>query len=66
MGSLVTVGSQPVCQVTGFVGGCVVDCSRTADCLIIVVQACTIQTCTGLLRSGTARNPWIGKLILNE
>jgi hypothetical protein len=65
-GSLVTVGGQPLCQVTGFVGGCVVDCSRSANCLTIVVQACTIQTCTGLLRSGMARNPWIGKLILNE
>lgn len=65
-GSVVTVGGQSQCQVTGFVGGCVVNCSRDAGCLTVIVQACTIQTCTGLLRSGMARNPWIGKLILNE
>jgi hypothetical protein len=63
LGSLSTGGS---CQVTGFAAGCVVDCTVTADALEIVVQPCTIQTCTALLRSGTARNPWIGKLILNE
>jgi hypothetical protein len=66
IGTLVTVGGQTLCQVTGFVAGCVVDCSGNANSLTIVVQACTIQTCTGLLRSGTTRNPWIGKLILNE
>jgi hypothetical protein len=54
------------CTVTGFVAGCVVDCVPTAGGLDIVVQACTIQTCTGLLRNGMAENPWIGKVILNE
>lgn len=54
------------CQITGFAAGCIVDCSRDSNVLKIVVQACTIQTCTALLRVGTARNPWIGKLILNE
>jgi hypothetical protein len=51
--------------VTGFAAGSVVDCSRNGNMMSIVVQACTIQTCTGLLRNGMARNPWIGKLILN-
>jgi hypothetical protein len=66
IGSVMTQGGHPVCLVTGFVAGCVADCSLDGNCLTIVVQACTIQTCTALLRSGTPRNPWIGKLILNE
>jgi hypothetical protein len=66
IGNLVTVGDETSCQVTGFVAGCVVDCTFDGESLDIVVQACTIQTCTGVLRSGMARNPWIGKLILNE
>jgi hypothetical protein len=66
LGGTVTVNGQLSCQVTGFAAGCVVDCSRNSNYLTIVVQATTFQTCTGLLRSGTARNPWIGKLILNE
>ena len=66
VGSLDTSGGQPTCRITGFVAGCVVDGSRNSNVISIVVQACTIQTCTGLLRSPMARNPWIGKLILNE
>lgn len=66
VGSLMTQDGQPVCQVTGFVAGCVVDCSLNDDSLDFVVQTCTIQTCTALLHGGIPRNPWIGKLILNE
>jgi hypothetical protein len=66
VGQIDTVAGQPAYRVTGFVGGCVVDCSRNSNSLNIVVQGSTIQTCTGLLRTGTARNAWIGKLILNE
>ncbi len=66
IGDLITVGGQPTCRITGFVGGCVVDCTRNDAMLSIVVQASTIQTCTALLQNGTARNPWIGKLFLNE
>jgi hypothetical protein len=66
LGSLVAASDPPSCQVTGFVAGCVVDCSVEMDSLTVVIEACSIQTCTGLMRSGTARNPWIGKLILNE
>jgi hypothetical protein len=66
VGSVLTVGGEPSCQVTGFVAGCVVNCFVDGQSLDIVVQACTIPTCTGVLRSGIARNPWIGKLILNE
>jgi hypothetical protein len=61
-----TAGGESVYRATGFVAGCVVDCRLESGSLSIVVQGCTIQTCTGLLRSGMARNPWIGKLILNE
>ena len=66
IGNLVTADNQTSCQVTGFVAGCVVDCQLDDDYLTIVVQACALQTCTGLMRSGTARNPWIGKLIMHE
>lgn len=60
------IAGLPSCQVTGFVAGCVVDCRLDGGQLTLVVEACTFQTCTGVLRSGTARNAWIGKLILNE
>ena len=66
IGELETSGGQLFCRINGFVAGQVVDCSRSGTALTIVVQACTIQTCTGLLRSPMAINPWIGKLILNE
>jgi hypothetical protein len=66
LGSIVAGSDPPTCQVTGFVAGCVVDCTLEGDSLAIVIEACSLQTCTGMMRSGTARNPWIGKLILNE
>ncbi len=66
LGQMDATAGQPAYRVTGFAAGSIVDCSRNANTLTIVVQGGTIQTCTGLLRSGMARNPWIGKLILNE
>jgi hypothetical protein len=66
VGDLAAGGDAPSCRVTGFVAGCVVDCRLDDDCLAVVIQSCTMQTCTGVLRNETARNPWIGKLILNE
>jgi hypothetical protein len=44
----------------------VVNCSRDNAAIAIVVQGCTLQTATGLLRNNMARNPWIGKIILNQ
>jgi hypothetical protein len=65
VGRLATVDGRASGQVSDFVAGCVVDCSLDGDSLSIVVEARSIQTCTGLLRGAAARNPWIGKLILN-
>jgi hypothetical protein len=66
VGSLVAGDNQSTCRITGFVAGCVVNCTRNDSSLTIVVQGCTLQTCTGLLRTGMARNPWIGKVVLNQ
>jgi hypothetical protein len=66
IGNLVAGVDGPTCQITGFVAGRVVNCSRDNAAIAIVVQGCTLQTATGLLRNNMARNPWIGKIILNQ
>lgn len=67
LGSLVAPADQGECRVEGFAAGCVVDCRQeTESSLAVVVQPCTLRTCTALVGSGAARNPWIGKLILSE
>jgi hypothetical protein len=67
VGNVIAIGGDPpACLVTGFVGGTVVDCHRDVGAITIVVQACSVQTCTGLLRGTTVRSPWIGKLILHQ
>ena len=65
-GSIAVVEGQLQGRITDFVAGRIVACRADESGLELVIQACTLQTCTALLESGSPRNPWIGKLILNQ
>jgi hypothetical protein len=59
-------GTVSMGQVTGFVAGCVVDCTLNEDAMTLVVETCTIETSTALVAAGWPDNPWIGKVVLGE
>jgi len=66
IGTYFPSAGQPMGQVEGFVAGCVVDCQLDQDAILLVVQACTVETSTALVAAGWGNNPWIGKVVLNE
>jgi hypothetical protein len=66
IGTYSTSAGQAMGRVQGFVAGYVVDCELDEDAMTLVVQTCTVETSTALVAAGWARNPWIGKVVLDE
>ncbi len=53
--------------VVSFAAGRVLECYNSGEAgLQIVVQPCTLQTCTALVHSSAPPNPWLGKLVLTQ
>jgi len=57
-------GPGPAGNLLKFAAGVVVESQFAGSSLTILVQPVTLNSCTGIVRSGAEPNPWIGKVVL--